>query len=630
MFCSQCGTNLEVNAKFCSKCGHPTVENHAPKFQETVTGTISTAVPPTTEYPKQIGTKWLKFWNYISLPIGGILNLFFGYLMLLNFPIVGIIMIAIAIIQFAVVYGLHYRKLWAWQWNWVVIGVAYLGMLIPILPNGSDSDNVVMQFMVRLVVGSLIWMWPNYVYWNKRKILFFDHGNDFAGNVAKNPQVDSVQVESKFSVYKEHNGLTAIIAAAALIGIWLLVSQLQKPAIRPSTYEEPVSATSQLTDSQLTQQSVSQNPTQLSAAPSLDLPILTPFQEKFNKANSGDALAQNELGVMYSEGEGVVKNDVEAIKWFRKAAEQNVLAAQFNLGIMYSAGRGVLKDHVKAIEWLRRSADQGFPDSQNQIGNMYNVGLGVSKNQVEAVKWYRKSAEQFFAPAQNNLGSMYIDGHGVKKDITVGTNWLIKAADQGNLTAKHSLCVIFGTVYNTKKNYIEALKWCHQAAEKGDAESQNLLGKMYTSGDGVTVNYIEAVKWYRKAAEQGFAVAQYNLGYFYAEGWGVSQDYEKAVYWFKKSADQGFALAQKALNEFNVIGTIGASNRTISRIKSVQAASASTENNTSTNNSNIKESNGVYEIQTPDGKGSISGDLPKLRQQMQQELQNKGLYFPGQ
>ena len=39
-------------------------------------------------------------------------------------------------------------------------------------------------------------------------------------------------------------------------------------------------------------------------------------------AARGDAWAQFNLGVMYSTGQGVVENDVEAVKWFRKAAEQ--------------------------------------------------------------------------------------------------------------------------------------------------------------------------------------------------------------------------------------------------------------------------------------------------------------------
>lgn len=43
-----------------------------------------------------------------------------------------------------------------------------------------------------------------------------------------------------------------------------------------------------------------------------------------NKANAGDASAQNELGICYAKGKGVTKNLNEAIKWYRKAAEQGI------------------------------------------------------------------------------------------------------------------------------------------------------------------------------------------------------------------------------------------------------------------------------------------------------------------
>lgn len=39
-------------------------------------------------------------------------------------------------------------------------------------------------------------------------------------------------------------------------------------------------------------------------------------------AERGVAAAQHDLGVMYAEGEGVAEDDHEAVRWFRKAAEQ--------------------------------------------------------------------------------------------------------------------------------------------------------------------------------------------------------------------------------------------------------------------------------------------------------------------
>jgi hypothetical protein len=43
---------------------------------------------------------------------------------------------------------------------------------------------------------------------------------------------------------------------------------------------------------------------------------------------------------------------VEAVKWYRKAAEQNYAGAQFNLGFCYANGQGVAKDNVEGYKWF--------------------------------------------------------------------------------------------------------------------------------------------------------------------------------------------------------------------------------------------------------------------------------------
>jgi TPR repeat protein len=59
------------------------------------------------------------------------------------------------------------------------------------------------------------------------------------------------------------------------------------------------------------------------------------FEEIKAKAAQGDAVAQNELGTRYLRGQGVAKDPAEAVKWFRKAADQSqpiAAVAQYNLG----------------------------------------------------------------------------------------------------------------------------------------------------------------------------------------------------------------------------------------------------------------------------------------------------------
>ncbi|MCL2102851.1 MAG: sel1 repeat family protein [Syntrophorhabdaceae bacterium] len=62
---------------------------------------------------------------------------------------------------------------------------------------------------------------------------------------------------------------------------------------------------------------------------------------------------------MYYSGRGVAQNYVEAVKWYRLAAEQGNAKAQYNLGAAYVNGHGVAQDYTEAEKWLRLAAEQG-------------------------------------------------------------------------------------------------------------------------------------------------------------------------------------------------------------------------------------------------------------------------------
>ncbi|HEZ1322620.1 TPA: sel1 repeat family protein [Neisseria meningitidis] len=86
------------------------------------------------------------------------------------------------------------------------------------------------------------------------------------------------------------------------------------------------------------------------------------FRENLQAAEQGDADAQNNLGAMYVEGQGVRQDDTEAVRWFRQAADQGLAQAQFNLGAMYYKGHGVRQDRALAQEWLGKACQNGNQD----------------------------------------------------------------------------------------------------------------------------------------------------------------------------------------------------------------------------------------------------------------------------
>ena len=76
-------------------------------------------------------------------------------------------------------------------------------------------------------------------------------------------------------------------------------------------------------------------------------------------------MAQNNLGLMYYNGQGLPQDYDEAAKWYRLAAEQGNATAQSNLGSMYYSGEGVPQDYVQAYMWVSLAASR-FPPSAKE------------------------------------------------------------------------------------------------------------------------------------------------------------------------------------------------------------------------------------------------------------------------
>jgi len=145
---------------------------------------------------------------------------------------------------------------------------------------------------------------------------------------------------------------------------------------------------------------------------------------------------------MYREGEGVAKNDKNALQWFRLAADQGMAQAQSNVGAMYNEGKGVAQNEKEALKWLRLAADQGFPEAQYNLGVMYREGEGVAKNDKNALQWFRLAADQGMAQAQFILGFMYEEGHGVAQSDKEAIKWYQKAGDEGHKLARSNLAAL--------------------------------------------------------------------------------------------------------------------------------------------------------------------------------------------
>ena len=166
--------------------------------------------------------------------------------------------------------------------------------------------------------------------------------------------------------------------------------------------------------------------------------------------------AQLKLGNWYAFGDGVESDQEEAVKWWKKYAEDSEY--KYN------------EEIIKFINNLD-AAKQGNVEAQNWLGEFYSR-YGEANNMTEAVKWYRKAAEQGNADAQLSLWHCYLrNERGFAKDEVESEKWLRKAAENGNAEAQRVLWNRYSYKYpETKSNIKEALKWVKKLAAQGDEQ----------------------------------------------------------------------------------------------------------------------------------------------------------------
>ncbi|MGI9521475.1 MAG: tetratricopeptide repeat protein [Hyphomicrobiaceae bacterium] len=97
-------------------------------------------------------------------------------------------------------------------------------------------------------------------------------------------------------------------------------------------------------------------------------------------AQSGNADAEELIGVLYAMGLGVPRDDVRAFEWYLRASMKAHPGAQSGVGWYYEVGRGMPSpDLMRAYMWYTLSAIGGDPDA---AVSQEEVGKKMSKAQI--------------------------------------------------------------------------------------------------------------------------------------------------------------------------------------------------------------------------------------------------------
>ncbi|MBZ5647433.1 MAG: sel1 repeat family protein [Acidobacteriia bacterium] len=170
----------------------------------------------------------------------------------------------------------------------------------------------------------------------------------------------------------------------------------------------------------------------------------------------------------------------------------------FERGMNLITGTGVNRNDIEAVNYFRRAAEAGYAPAQTVMGYLYETGTMVSSEPQMAAQWYAKSAAQNDRLAQWVLGRMYLSGNGPMRDRNQAMNWLRQAAEAGDPFA----ALLMGEA----EEEIEpgpAVPWYRQAAQQGLPEAQARLGRLLASGRVGAPQKYEAYVWLLVSFENG-------------------------------------------------------------------------------------------------------------------------------
>ena len=246
--------------------------------------------------------------------------------------------------------------------------------------------------------------------------------------------------------------------------------------------------------------------------------------EYFKKsADQNNAYAMGWLGLSYENGWGVSRNGEEALKWYLKALQiAPDVVTYHNLASLYNSGELIPKNEVEAARNYKVAADMGYWSSQMAYAKCLADGFGVEKDLSAAVEWYSKAAKQGHPEAllEQAITLSKMDDDESQRQSAELIDQLVKSNYSGAFREKAMRCV---------KDPAEAFALLAKAADLGDSQAMTALGDCHAKGTGVPRNPSEAASWYRKAAEKDNADGQYAYAICLLDGIGVEKNNEEGM-----------------------------------------------------------------------------------------------------
>ncbi len=250
------------------------------------------------------------------------------------------------------------------------------------------------------------------------------------------------------------------------------------------------------------------------------------------RAEDGDARAQTELGIRYREGDGVAKDEAQAVEWYRRAAKQGYARAYFLLGTAFYNGDGVAANEEFACQWFLLAAEGGDAEGK----------AAFEREKTDAKPANLQSCEM-------RAGDTYLNGVEIPADSARGMAMYTLAAEAGNGVAALRLAHIYASGIGTRRDPAAAAQWLAVAVKARERDAYSLLGKAYETGDGVPVDLHQACELYVQGTRVNVTDSIVALADIVRDGKGVERNLREAYLLYRHAAKPGDGTAKTRVDE---------------------------------------------------------------------------------
>jgi TPR repeat protein len=215
-------------------------------------------------------------------------------------------------------------------------------------------------------------------------------------------------------------------------------------------------------------------------------------------AETGFLDAHTNLGVLFQSDDRDLQ---QAISHYELGVKAGNPRAQNNLGLMYSRGQGVAQDYNRAFTLFEQASTSGLSNAQKNLGVMYENGFGVAFDEVKAHDLYRQAGQntqEALASALIELGE--ITDPRINHPEPTEIDSVRMRAETGDVVSQYSLAML---LENSNAPSARTALWMRKAAIAGFVDARAKLGLMYLTGSGVPQDYVLAYAWLSMAQASG-------------------------------------------------------------------------------------------------------------------------------